>query len=683
MTGAIMHRWRRHEVWSKNTMSWGGASGVSEGDRVYDPRTRSWHKGASVTTGDWNALEKPPSEDNVVHWTEVDLFFTSRTPGITASTRATDPDGKPIIVAFDLELSELSQFTRQLKVTPSSESWLFLDDGRVLGLPPSAPDTLTHAPSFLQVGDLEHPAIRSAMNVFEHAASTAEGVFEETAIEGRRYWVSFHAISWHPKHRLWLGTVFPVDEGPIQPVSLGRNPWAWILILLAIFTFAVMTWLYRKRTHQTKSAATERNKTDHRKTAFPLSSSPSSLPSSPESIEEPRQMKSPKADRMHALGELSAGIAHDFNNVLMVVLTSANAARDALSDTPPDVHAAREELDIIDGSASSAARMTRQLMDFGRQSSGNPQPIAPKDELEVLSRLLTRLLPKTIQLNIDVGDDVGDIHLEPGHFEQLVMNLVVNARDAMPTGGVIELTLKHRAASEATGTLNPNETGYVVLRVVDTGEGMPSDIARRIFEPYFTTKSDRGGTGLGLATVYAIVKRAGGDIRLESQRGAGTAFEIWLPELPETLGARIAQSTPNLEHAETSTIKVLVCDDEEVSRLLVREILLNAGFQVVARSSPEEAIDASKQDPSSIDLLVTEASFDRMSGRRLLRTLRNDNHKLRAIILGTTEAYDSSGTDPAEPDMTITLPKPIDRATLMSAIDKTIGNMSGRHAQSA
>ena len=319
-----------------------------------------------------------------------------------------------------------------------------------------------------------------------------------------------------------------------------------------------------------------------------------------------------QAQRMEAVGQLAGGIAHDFNN-LLTVITSYSALLLAEQQTTPDV---RADLEEIKAAADRAAALTRQLLAFSRRQLLQPRVLDLNELALNLEKMLRRLLPEDIALVTALDPALGLVHADPGQLEQVIVNLAVNARDAMPNGGRLTIETANVDLDESFGPLPEAGPGhYVVLVVSDTGHGMTEAVKGHIFEPFFTTKETGKGTGLGLATVYGIVEQSGGTIRVCSEPERGTTFRIYLPFATAT---RTRRDTPGPRPAITAgSGTILLVEDEAHVRAAARRILEGSGYTVLEAGTGAEAVRLCETHPSPIALVVTDMVMPEMGGREL------------------------------------------------------------------
>ncbi len=319
-----------------------------------------------------------------------------------------------------------------------------------------------------------------------------------------------------------------------------------------------------------------------------------------------------QTDRLDALGQLAGGIAHDFNNLLAVILNYAGLVRD---DLPPGQ--SREDIDAISAAAQRAADLTQKLLTFSR---GDTPAEAEADANVVVAgicEVLHRTLPETISVVSRLAPDAWPVHCDTTHLDQVVMNLAVNARDAMPDGGTLTVETRNEQLDDlAASARSPMRPGrYLRLMVTDSGTGMPKEVQDRAFDPFFTTKPAGQGTGLGLATVYGIARQMGGDVTIYSEPGAGTSVRVYLPVAERRSEARLPQQTVRHAHPRSSGREVLLVEDEDLLREALQRTLTGAGFSVRTAVSAEAALTGLADGLP--DLLVTDVTLPAMSGPEL------------------------------------------------------------------
>ena len=337
-----------------------------------------------------------------------------------------------------------------------------------------------------------------------------------------------------------------------------------------------------------------------------------------------------QAQKVEAIGQLAGGIAHDFNNLLTAIL---GYSEQLLEDMPADREADRASLEEIMKAGQRAAALTRQLLAFSRQQVLEPRVLNLNDIVTDVTKLLRRLIGEDINLVTELDPALGRVRVDPGQMEQVLMNLAVNARDAMPRCG--HLTIRTSRKQFTTPheiervVMQPGE--YVLVRISDTGTGMAPKIAARIFEPFFTTKEAGKGTGLGLSTVYGIVKQSGGYIWVRSELGHGTTFDIYLPCVNKPLDAlKPDTSLPaTFEGSET----ILLVDDEDAIRDLVRKALESHGYRVLMAGDGVDAMKVADTSAGPIHLLITDLVMPRMGGGQLAARLTAARRVLAVLYL--------------------------------------------------
>jgi PAS domain S-box-containing protein len=334
-----------------------------------------------------------------------------------------------------------------------------------------------------------------------------------------------------------------------------------------------------------------------------------------------------QAQKMEAVGQLAGGVAHDFNNILSVIQSYGRFVLEAIDPDDP-AHTDAEE---IVKAGDRATALVRQLLTFSRREISNPVVLNLNGAISGIERLLRRTIGEDIQLTTRLSEDAPQTTIDTANFEQIIMNLALNARDAMPSGGLLSI---HTDRVDAGGedsispTLAPG--AYAQITISDTGQGMSSEVLERIYEPFFTTKSRGRGTGLGLSTVYGIVQQAGGDISVSSEPGRGTTFRILLPAcdegLPDYDEAASEAATPGRNET------VLVVEDEGSVRRLIERVLRAHGYRVLAAASGSEAIDMSRRS-ERIDLLVSDVVMPQMSGVNVAETVKSMHPHVEVLFM--------------------------------------------------
>jgi len=336
-----------------------------------------------------------------------------------------------------------------------------------------------------------------------------------------------------------------------------------------------------------------------------------------------------QALKMEAVGKLAGGVAHDFNNLLTAITGHSEMCLRRL--TPEN--SLHRHIDQIKKAGDRAAALTRQLLAFSRKQILQPEVLDLNHIVLELSKMLQRLIGEDIELLMGLAADLGKVKADPNQLEQVLMNLVVNARDAMPKGGklTIETSNVHLSGEFADHHVSVPAGRYVMLAVSDSGCGMDAETQARIYEPFFTTKEVGKGTGLGLATVYGIVKQSEGSIWVYSEVGHGTTFKIYLPsvECPELQIATAIENRELLKGAET----VLLVEDEEVVREMAAEILRENGYEVMVAKDPEAALILAAQFNGVIHLMLTDVVMPRMSGRDLAEQISPLRPEMKVLYM--------------------------------------------------
>jgi PAS domain S-box-containing protein len=336
-----------------------------------------------------------------------------------------------------------------------------------------------------------------------------------------------------------------------------------------------------------------------------------------------------QAQKMEAVGQLAGGVAHDFNNLLTVITGFSELALDQMRPDDPS----RELIAGVLKAGDRAAALTRQLLAFSRKLVLHPQVLNVNVLLGELSKMLVRLLGENIALRLEAGAALGLVKVDPGQFEQAVINLAVNARDAMPGGGRLTIETRNAELDEGYVGQHPDARPgrYVLVAVSDTGHGMDAVTQARIFEPFFTTKGLGRGTGLGLAMVYGFVKQSGGHIDVESEVGRGTTFKVYLPRTDEAVPT--GRPAPDFVLVPSGTETILLVEDQDAVRNFARHVLLAGGYTVLEARDGEEAFRVAQQCRGPIHLLVTDVVMPRMSGPHLAELLARDRPQLRVLFV--------------------------------------------------
>jgi PAS domain S-box-containing protein len=387
------------------------------------------------------------------------------------------------------------------------------------------------------------------------------------------------------------------------------------------------------------------------------------------------QVRLDRAQRMEGLGQLAGGVAHDFNNILAVIINFASFVEDEISGAtqrPGGEQWAAAHGDIVEvrNAAARAARLTGQLLSFARHDVNQAKVVDVTEVVGELELMLQRILGERINLVITAEPGAPTVRIDPSQLEQVVLNLVVNARDAMPDGGQVTIDVARLDADDSYAQGRPDiKAGvtYLYLRVTDTGTGIPDDVIDRIFEPFFSTKAEGKGTGLGLAAVYGVVAQAGGSIDVSSDDDRGTTFNILLPAMLTPAHPGPSQAIPPPRPAEGTTI--LVVDDDRGVRDVAQRVLVKAGYQVLLANDGEEALATVTRDQGHIDLLLSDMVMPGLQGHELAAAVKHVRPDIKTILMS---GYAQPLTSDGEPDPALRLlDKPFTRTALLDAIHAT------------
>jgi signal transduction histidine kinase/CheY-like chemotaxis protein len=374
-----------------------------------------------------------------------------------------------------------------------------------------------------------------------------------------------------------------------------------------------------------------------------------------------------QSQKMEAVGRLAGGIAHDFNNMLCALLGLAHLGAEQVGPGGK----AHAELQEIIGVGERAAALTRQLLAFGRRQVLRPRVVDVGTILGRMSPMIRRLVGENIELTVSVPDAPVRVKVDPTHLEQVVMNLAINGGDAIENGcGHLRIACRRREVDAAHGARLDLAAGrYAVIAVSDDGVGMDAQTRARVFEPFFTTKGPGRGTGLGLATVFGIVKQSGGNVLVESEVGRGSVFEAYLPISDEPLAEEPA-ATPKPARRPGSAI-ILVAEDDASVRQVVVTVLTRAGYRVLEAAHPHHALDLAHQHAGPIDLLLTDVVMPAMSGKELARQLCMQRPGLAVLCMSgySDEAIASRGVLDAGVHL---LAKPVTPDQLLKAVAEVL-----------
>jgi CheY-like chemotaxis protein len=364
---------------------------------------------------------------------------------------------------------------------------------------------------------------------------------------------------------------------------------------------------------------------------------------------------------MEAVGQLAGGVAHDFNNLLTVIAGYGTMARHRIGAGPGS-----RELVEVERAAERATQLTGQLLAFSRQQVLEPVALDLNEVVTSVTPMLARLIGDDIEIGV-LGDEAPPVMADRGQIEQVILNLCVNGRDAMPDGGTLTIETREQILDDRYAASRPDvQPGvYVCLTVTDTGVGIDRETQARIFDPFFTTKDVGRGTGLGLATVHGIVKQSGGHIAVYSEPGLGTSFKVYLPAVA---GAAIVRSYKPAERPDrlNGTETILVCEDDDLVRSFLDAILTEHGYKVLTTSRPDEALAIAGAEPDPIHVLVTDVVMPKMAGPELVEALAPMRPGLKVVFLSgyTAETLRDRGLPPGS----AFLQKPFSDVSLLQAI---------------
>ena len=473
-------------------------------------------------------------------------------------------------------------------------------------------------------------ALRESEERFRQLAENIDDVFWLSDRENERFFYvspAYNAI-WgrsaaglYAEPGVWMETVHPDDRERVRRAFLGQVTGTWDEPYRITRPDGSVRWI-RTRTYPVRDATGS---------VYRLAGVSRDVTAYHHLEEQLRH-----AQKMEAVGRLAGGVAHDFNNLLSVILSYTSLVLDELKHGEP----IRDDIEEVRRAGERATDLTRQLLAFSRQQLLQPRVMTLGQVVLEMEKLLRRLLGEDIDLSLHVSSPMGKVVADPTQIEQIVMNLAVNARDAMPRGGrlTIETENVDLNADDAHSLPGAAPGPYVMLAMTDTGEGMDAATRERSFDPFFTTKDQGKGTGLGLSTVFGIVKQSEGHIFVYSERGHGTKFKLYFPRTDQALdmAPSMAPKPATLEGSET----ILLVEDDDQVRATSRAILLRHGYRVLDAQNGGEAFLVSEKFADQIDLLLTDVVMPRMSGRELAERLEATRSNMRVLyVSGYTENF--------------------------------------------
>ncbi len=380
-----------------------------------------------------------------------------------------------------------------------------------------------------------------------------------------------------------------------------------------------------------------------------------------------------QAQKMEAVGRLAGGVAHDFNNLLMVI----KGHTELLLGTLAAEDKSRRKIEQIERSADRATALTRQLLAFSRMQVLQPRTINLNSIVEEMGKLIPRLIGEDIELVLHTSPDLGTIRADVSQMEQIIMNLAVNARDAMPKGGKLRIETANEELDNAYKFTHPvvKPGRYVLLAVSDTGVGMDAETQAHIFEPFFTTKEQGKGTGLGLSTVYGVVKQSGGFIWVYSELGKGAAFKIYLPRVDAAVDD--VTQAPVSAQLMRGTETVLLTEDEQDVREVAREFLESAGYTVLLAANAAEALVRAEEHTGTIDLLVTDMVMPGLTGLELVRRMRQRQPEIGVVYMSGYSEQAAAEATKSDVWATV-LTKPFSRAAILRTVREILQSKNKR-----
>ena len=375
-----------------------------------------------------------------------------------------------------------------------------------------------------------------------------------------------------------------------------------------------------------------------------------------------------QSQKMEAIGRLAGGVAHDFNNLLTVILGYNEMLRERLRN---DLVGSDYVAEVMQASERASA-LTNQLLAFSRRQVSLPRVVDLNDLIRNIDKMLRRIIGEDVRLDLRLAQSIPAVEVDPSHIDQVIMNLAVNSRDAMPSGGrlIIETARVDLTEQYAASHLTPAPGTYALLTVSDSGIGMDAETRARIFEPFFTTKEQGKGTGLGLSIVYGIVKQNGGEILVYSEPGQGTVFKLYIPAASGSVQPLPVAGKEALTEPGRGT--VLLVEDEDQVRSLTRAMLLRHGYQVFDFGSGAEALEFLRGRSEGIDLLISDIVMPRMSGMELARAAQAVRPGVRVLLMSGYTETAVSGQGMIAPG-TVFIHKPFTAASLREKVGEALG----------
>jgi signal transduction histidine kinase/CheY-like chemotaxis protein len=383
-----------------------------------------------------------------------------------------------------------------------------------------------------------------------------------------------------------------------------------------------------------------------------------------------------QSEKLEAIGQLAGGVAHDFNNILTAILGYVETAEASLQGGGPlPTSDLLLYMDQIKKSSLWAADLTRRLLAFGRRQVSQPRPFNLNESMRTVEPMLRRLMPENVTVTLSLAEDLHAVIADPSQMEQVIINLVVNARDAMPTGGKIMIRTDNIDLDDAYTTLHPEARPgpYAAMIISDVGCGMDPQTLERIFDPFFTTKEVGHGTGMGLSTVYGIVKQAQGQVTVYSELGKGTTFKVFLPAVESRDMA--ARPAPVAVEPMAGTETILVAEDNELVRWVIQNVLRTAGYTVILAPNGASALKAALDHAGKINLLITDVVMPGMHGRELAEQLAAHGMVFKVMFVSGYTADVIAHHGVLEPGLAL-LEKPFTRQSLLHRVRQVLDSPS-------
>lgn len=376
-----------------------------------------------------------------------------------------------------------------------------------------------------------------------------------------------------------------------------------------------------------------------------------------------------QAQKMEAIGQLTAGIAHDFNNLLTAIIFNAQFMQMNL----PSEHPLQAQADTISQASSRAADLIRQLLIFSRKQITSPRTVKLNKAITEMSQLLERVIGENIEVKLKLAPDLWSVKIDPTQLEQVVVNLVVNARDAMPDGGklILETANLEMSVTAVAGSIDLEPGNYVLLTVSDTGIGMSQEVQARLFEPFFTTKEVGKGTGLGLSTVYGIVTQIGGCIGVYSEEAKGSSFKVYLPR-SQVETEQTAPASPKREE-QGGDETILLVEDDAVIRKLAKDVLLEHGYTVLDAEDGIQGLQVAASHTGPIHLLLTDVIMPGLSGKALAEELTKENPQISVLYMSGYSDEVISHHGILEPGLVL-LEKPFNLVEMTRKVREVLGH---------